>query len=420
MVVGQINSIKSDQNIKPRFGKMVKQAINYYEHKLYKKGIKECNNVLKVYPFNSEATCIKGLLLFSIGKKEEGSNLTKKGIGFNVKSSVSWHVYGLLRRLEKNLNMAIKCYQNAKKIDPSNILITRDLSILQLQTNDVKNFQKNSLHVLKLLPGNKTQWIASIVAVYLNNDFDKTKEMLKTYLTTLDTNKVHKKIEIFELKAFEAKVHKKSGSPQEYLCFLEENDKILQTDRLFYYKQKTKVLLELGKHKKCENCVLELLKIDPNDAFAHETLIKLQKIDDFRDENYQFLKENVEKILGKWPKLTAATSFYLDFLRLDDFKQYFENGFERIFKIANFWEILKGVLAANKVKKQFLKNYLNEKMAKFDEVENNDKFVNCVLMLCRLYCSEREYVKAEEFLENKMAKIGENLNMNSLMSKIKK
>jgi tetratricopeptide (TPR) repeat protein len=37
--------------------------------------------------------------------------------------NVCWHVFGLLQRSDKKYDKAIKCYRNALKWDPENILI---------------------------------------------------------------------------------------------------------------------------------------------------------------------------------------------------------------------------------------------------------------------------------------------------------
>lgn len=51
----------------------------------------------------------------------------------DLKSHVCWHVYGLLYRSDRDYREAIKCYRNALRIDPENIQILRDLSLLQAQ-----------------------------------------------------------------------------------------------------------------------------------------------------------------------------------------------------------------------------------------------------------------------------------------------
>ena len=55
----------------------------------------------------------------------------------DLKSHVCWHVYGLLYRSDREYREAIKCYRNALKIDPDNIEILRDLSLLQVDANYV-------------------------------------------------------------------------------------------------------------------------------------------------------------------------------------------------------------------------------------------------------------------------------------------
>lgn len=52
----------------------------------------------------------------------------------DLKSHVCWHVYGLLYRSDREYREAIKCYRNALRIDPDNIEILRDLSLLQVWT----------------------------------------------------------------------------------------------------------------------------------------------------------------------------------------------------------------------------------------------------------------------------------------------
>ena len=50
----------------------------------------------------------------------------------DLKSHVCWHVYGLLYRSDRDYREAIKCYRCALRIDPENIQILRDLSLLQV------------------------------------------------------------------------------------------------------------------------------------------------------------------------------------------------------------------------------------------------------------------------------------------------
>ena len=56
---------------------------------------------------------MKGLILNSMGKKEEALESIRNGIKCNMTSHVVWHVYGLYQRSERKYDEAIKAYKKA-------------------------------------------------------------------------------------------------------------------------------------------------------------------------------------------------------------------------------------------------------------------------------------------------------------------
>jgi hypothetical protein len=62
--------------------------------KLYKKGIKTADAILKKCPNNGETLAMKGLLCNTLNRKEEAYQLVKEGVKNNLRSHVCWHVYG--------------------------------------------------------------------------------------------------------------------------------------------------------------------------------------------------------------------------------------------------------------------------------------------------------------------------------------
>ena len=58
-----------------------------------------------------------------MGKREEGLELVKKGIRFDLTSHIVWHVFGLIQKGEKNYEEALKSYTMALKYDK---VCTRD------------------------------------------------------------------------------------------------------------------------------------------------------------------------------------------------------------------------------------------------------------------------------------------------------
>lgn len=60
---------------------------------------------------------MKGLVLTHTGKKEEGMDLVKKGLRFDLTSHICWHVLGLVHKADRNYEEALKCYMQALKFD---------------------------------------------------------------------------------------------------------------------------------------------------------------------------------------------------------------------------------------------------------------------------------------------------------------
>ena len=84
---------------------------------------------------------MKGLILNCMGKHEEAMDIVKKGLTANLDSHICWHVFGLVQRSEKKYEEAMKAYKRALKIDPENLQILRDLSLLQIQMRDLEGYR---------------------------------------------------------------------------------------------------------------------------------------------------------------------------------------------------------------------------------------------------------------------------------------
>ena len=60
---------------------------------------------------------MKGLILTHMGRREEGIELVKKGMRFDLTSHICWHVFGLIQKGEKNYEEALKSYTQALRFD---------------------------------------------------------------------------------------------------------------------------------------------------------------------------------------------------------------------------------------------------------------------------------------------------------------
>ena len=148
------------QQLGSKEGASFKALLRFYELKQYKKAIKSADSILKAFPDHGETTSMKGLSLNALGKKEEAYELVRKGLKQNLQSHICWHVLGLVYRSDQNYTEAIKCYRQALRFDSENQQILRDLSLLQIQTRDIKGFQQTRRILLSLGATNQINWFA--------------------------------------------------------------------------------------------------------------------------------------------------------------------------------------------------------------------------------------------------------------------
>jgi len=165
---------------------LFKSVVRYYETKQYKKGIKSADLILKKFPKHGETLCMRGLILNCTGKKDEAIDLVKLGLMNDMRSHVCWHVYGLLHRAGRDYNEAIKAYKQALRIDPENLQILRDLSLLQIQMRDISGFVLTRHTILNLKPSQKINWLSFALATHLADDFRGAVSVIDTYLGTLE------------------------------------------------------------------------------------------------------------------------------------------------------------------------------------------------------------------------------------------
>ncbi|KHG22454.1 N-alpha-acetyltransferase 16, NatA auxiliary subunit [Gossypium arboreum] len=127
-------------SLPPKEANLFKLIVKSYETKQYKKGLKAAEAILKKFPDHGETLSMKGLTLNCMDRKIEAYELVRLGLKNDLKSHVCWHVYGLLYRSDREYREAIKCYRNALRIDPDNIEILRDLSLLQFDARIYAKF----------------------------------------------------------------------------------------------------------------------------------------------------------------------------------------------------------------------------------------------------------------------------------------
>ncbi|KAF9457543.1 NMDA receptor-regulated protein 1-domain-containing protein [Collybia nuda] len=160
---------------------LFKELLTLYETRQLKKGQKTADQILKKFPEHGETLCMKGLVLTHMGKREEGIDLVKKGMRFDLTSHICWHVFGLIQKGEKNYEEALKSYTQALRFDKDNLNILRDAAQLQTQLRLYDGLVETRHTLLKLRPTLRQHWIALAVAHHLNGNLTEARKTLEHY-----------------------------------------------------------------------------------------------------------------------------------------------------------------------------------------------------------------------------------------------
>ncbi|KAL0665540.1 hypothetical protein Bca4012_102378 [Brassica carinata] len=294
---------------------LFKLIVKSYETKQYKKGLKAADAILKKFPSHGETLSMKGLTLNCMDRKTEAYELVRLGVKNDIKSHVCWHVLGLLYRSDREYREAIKCYRNALRIDPDNLEILRDLSLLQAQMRDLSGFVETRQQLLTLKPNHRMNWIGFAVSQHLNSNLVHFKDY------TFSAKRASKAVEILE--AFEGTLED-DYPPENELCehtemilykvsLLEESgafDKALEelhrkeskiVDKLSYKEQEVSLLSKLGRLEEAKKLYRVLLSINPDNYRYYEGL---QKCLELYSENGQYSSDQMEKLNALYQSLS--------------------------------------------------------------------------------------------------------------------
>ncbi|CAD5317743.1 unnamed protein product [Arabidopsis thaliana] len=253
---------------------------------------------------------MKGLTLNCMDRKTEAYELVRLGVKNDIKSHVCWHVLGLLYRSDREYREAIKCYRNALRIDPDNLEILRDLSLLQAQMRDLSGFVETRQQLLTLKPNHRMNWIGFAVSQHLNANASKAVEILEAYEGTLEDDypPENELIEHTEMILYKVSLLEESGS----------FDKALEE----LHKKEPKIV---GRLEEANKLYRVLLSMNPDNYRYHEGL---QKCLGLYSESGQYSSDQIEKLNALYQSLSeqytrssAVKRIPLDFLQDENFKE---------------------------------------------------------------------------------------------------
>ncbi|CAM6079648.1 unnamed protein product [Sphagnum tenellum] len=312
-------------SLPPKEANLFKLIVKSYETKQYKKGLKASDSILKRVPEHGETLAMKGLTLNCMDRKTEAYDLVRKGLKNDLKSHVCWHVYGLLYRSDREYREAIKCYRNALKIDPENIQILRDLSLLQAQMRDLAGFVETRRQLLTLKPSHRNNWIGFAVAHHMNADPSMAVKILEAYEGTLeeDSPPDNERYEHSEMLLYKATLLEESGDPEKALDeLLKKEAKIV--DKRGIQEHRASLYLQLNRVKEAEEAYRQLLDVNPDNYSYYEGL---QKCLGLSPHGKYYSPEQVEKLVQiyddlcqKYPRSAASKRIPLDFLEGSTFE----------------------------------------------------------------------------------------------------
>ncbi|EPQ28976.1 uncharacterized protein PFL1_03266 [Pseudozyma flocculosa PF-1] len=185
------------------------RLISEYEHKKHKLGIKTADTILKKFPEHGETLAMKGLILGSLNRRDEGIELAKKGVRHDLTSFICWHALGILHRMDKNYQEAIKCYSQALRIEGANLNLLRESAFMHLQLRNYPPLIDARLTILRMQPHLRMNWVGLAVAHHLAGSLDQAERVLASYENVMrdvpDRNYEHSEVLLYHASILEEK-----------------------------------------------------------------------------------------------------------------------------------------------------------------------------------------------------------------------
>lgn len=140
------------------------RLVQEYETKKYKPALKTADAILSKVPNHGETLAIKGLVLCSLHRRDEGVQLAKLGLRYDLTSFICWHALGIIHRMDRNYEESLKCYAQALRIEGGNLNIVRESAFMQLQLRNYAPLIDARLVILRTQPHLRTNWLALAIA----------------------------------------------------------------------------------------------------------------------------------------------------------------------------------------------------------------------------------------------------------------
>ncbi|KAJ1638462.1 NMDA receptor-regulated protein 1-domain-containing protein [Pavlovales sp. CCMP2436] len=260
------------QPLPPKENALFKLIVKHYETKQYKKGMKASDAVLKKFPDHGETLAMRGLILNCMERKVEAYEFVKKGLAKDIRSHVCWHVFGLVHRSDRDYKESVKCYRNALRIEPDNMQILRDLSLLQVQLRDRVGYLETRHSLLKLKPALRLNWLGLAVANHLLGRHERATNVLGAYENTLEgSTEPESAYERSEMALYKMELLRDGRKHAEALEALAKSEKVI-VDKTAVREVRAELNLALENYSAAASEYRRLIDLNPEEHGYHAGL----------------------------------------------------------------------------------------------------------------------------------------------------
>jgi len=325
----------NNQQLPSRESHLFRKLVRSYEQKQYKKGLNNARHILQKCPNHGETLAMKGLILNSLGKKEEAFENIRNGIKNNMSSHVVWHVYGLWQRSERKYDDAIKAYKKAltcEKVGEDSLTILRDLSLLQIQMRDLEGYKETRHQLFSLKPGQRQSWIGFAMSYHLLGDFDMALSVLEEFRKTQQERPTPSADKPFdnehaEFLLYQNLVLREAKQYDDALRHIQVHEKDI-FNKLAIAEIKYDLYMRTNAFDRAITILRDLIERNPENKKYYFMLEKSFNFSSI-DEKMKFY----ESLIEKYPKADAPKQICLQYLTGDAFTksigQYLQRGFQK-------------------------------------------------------------------------------------------
>ncbi|MCK9356751.1 MAG: hypothetical protein M0R22_06355 [Dehalococcoidia bacterium] len=312
----------------------------HYEKRGFKKALVSSTKILEGFPNHADTLAMRGLTMYSApqdegGDKVEGVALIKRALAESRLSSfICWHVYGLYYRAEHQWAEAVKCYKsalkNAEARGADQMLVLRDLALLQAQLRDFQGLLETRKKIMHLKPSIVGNGVALAVAAHLAGDragaavamavtVEAFRAEAESRRTSAGPAKRQADIqarqnawlvdrhELGELQMFRTTLIEDLSGPKAAIAHLDRAAPEI-ADKLGLRERRAALLLASGQAKEAEQAYRDLIRINQENAAYQRGLIRAMGLDG------EAASRHCAEMCSQWPSSWMCRVMRLDSL----------------------------------------------------------------------------------------------------------